>query len=332
VVVLTGGGLAASFLARPSGAAAVASMSAASAPTIMAVEGPSKVQPDNSADAAQAAADSSTLLDKNNKGDGTATAKVVNTTEQPVDLAQAVKPAGAAAQPADDPRPPQPLSPFPEPKKVKTVMVRPDGTIITDPADSMAASSRLALATGSGSDLAFDPKTALPLPAPQDQQPAAAAAPAAPVPAKSTPAKVTARAATTPKEAAQATDPAPAGSIPAEVPSAKPKPATPARPPKAKPVELASANADAPVAAGSGGGYAVQIGAPPSEQEARDASSRFQKKFAAQLGSYRPAIRKADVGDKSVYRIRVGNLSQEEAKSLCSKLQSGGGGCFVVRN
>jgi hypothetical protein len=33
-----------------------------------------------------------------------------------------------------------------------------------------------------------------------------------------------------------------------------------------------------------------------------------------------------------VYRVRVGNMSREEAVSLCEKLKSDGGSCFVARN
>ncbi|WP_131117091.1 SPOR domain-containing protein [Lichenihabitans psoromatis] len=339
VVLLTGGGLAASFLVRPSGVAQASSNAGTAAPTIMAAEGPSKVQPDNSAKDAEAASENSTLLDKN-KGDGTATAQVVNTTEQPVDLAQAVK----TAQP-DDARP-QASSPFPEPKKVKTVMVRPDGTIITNPADSLAASTRLGAATGLGYDqpasLAFDPQTSLPL-AGQDQappsqsgqaQPAAQTPASAPAKAKST----TRAAAVTPKAPVEVADLGTTGTTATDASSTGPKArqaAAPVRAPKPKPTEVAAvdpADDAAPAATGAGGGYAVQLGAPPSEQDARETVARLQKKYAAQLGSYRPAIHKADLGTKSVYRIRVGNLSQEDAKSLCTKLTAGGGGCFVVRN
>ena len=86
VMLLTGGGLAASFLARPSTAAMV-SAAATATPTIMASTGPTKVQPAAPATGADAASEPSTLLDKN-KNDGTNMAKIVNTVEQPVDLAQ----------------------------------------------------------------------------------------------------------------------------------------------------------------------------------------------------------------------------------------------------
>ena len=41
---------------------------------------------------------------------------------------------------------------------------------------------------------------------------------------------------------------------------------------------------------------------------------------------------KAEVGEKSIYRVRVSSLSREEANSLCGKIKSKGGDCFVAKN
>jgi hypothetical protein len=41
---------------------------------------------------------------------------------------------------------------------------------------------------------------------------------------------------------------------------------------------------------------------------------------------------KAEIGEKSIYRVRVGSLSRDEANSLCSKIKSKGGDCFVAKN
>jgi cell division protein FtsN len=45
-----------------------------------------------------------------------------------------------------------------------------------------------------------------------------------------------------------------------------------------------------------------------------------------------PNIRSAEVNGRSVYRVRVGNMSREEAVSLCEKLKADGGSCFVAKN
>lgn len=319
VVALTGGGLAASFLARPSGIAANASVPP---PTILAAAGPTKVQPPASLAGDGGQSEPSTLLDKN-KNDGTATAKVVNTVEQPVDLSQAVKPAPGA---------PDASSPFPEPRKVKTVVVRPDGSIIAGGPDGSVPVSHAVEVTDS--NLAFDSRTAIPMP--DRSAPPAAVTPdetPAPAPNADVTAKVPLRAATTPR-----VPPRPAAPEADVTP-----PVTPARPkltstsvqtrPKSKPIEEASLTTEPDSGASvTGGGFAVQLGAPPSAQEAHDVSLRLQKKFADQLGGHRPAVHEAKSGDRSVFRIRVGNLSQADAKDLCAKLQAGGGACFVVRN
>ncbi|MDB5569826.1 MAG: Sporulation domain protein, partial [Hyphomicrobiales bacterium] len=84
--------------------------------------------------------------------------------------------------------------------------------------------------------------------------------------------------------------------------------------------------------AGGSGPYAVQLGAPGSDAEARGLISKTQARFGGALGAYKPTIRKATVGDKDVYRVRVVGLSLEGANDLCGKLKASGGACFVARN
>jgi hypothetical protein len=40
----------------------------------------------------------------------------------------------------------------------------------------------------------------------------------------------------------------------------------------------------------------------------------------------------AKVGDKTVYRVRVGHLTEESAKSMCTAIKGQGGSCFVAKN
>jgi cell division protein FtsN len=155
------------------------------------------------------------------------------------------------------------------------------------------------------------------------------------MPKSATP-KSTARVATTPKVEAAA--PVAGDQSPATTPL--PVKAKVATAPKPKPVKVASAedNSNAsdatPVATAStsGGGFAVQLAAPATEQEARSASSRLGVKFADSLGGHRPSVVKAEVGDKSIYRVRVSSLSRDEAVSLCEKVKAKGGACFVAKN
>ena len=311
VLVLTGGGLAATFLARSGASAALVERSA---PTIMAATGPNKVKLDNSAETTPEDADAA-LLNKNS-APSSAPTKVVNSQEQPIDLAQLPK-----AAPADGALDPASSNPFPEPRKVKTFVVRPDGSM----SSTIPSAAPAGVAAPTEVSHPAVPQLAMgSAPADPDTSPASAAPPPAPVPAArpATP-KTSAHTSATPKSIADLAAPDAAAS------PAKPKPV---KTPKAKPIETADAGPATDTAPASGGSYALQLAASPSEQDAREMFSRLQKKYATELGSRKPTIHKADTGDKSVYRLRVGGLSQDEAKTLCSQLQASGGSCFVVRN
>jgi hypothetical protein len=297
VLILTGGGLGATFLMHDGSGMHVGS---GAPPTIMAADTPVKVQ---SPDVANGnTPDGNTALLEKTGSDKVDNAKVVTNNEQPVDLNQLPKPAASGDTPAQSSASP---SPFPEPRRVKTVMVRPDGSVVGEA-----------------------PQAPAPAAAPIGMtMPVEAGGPAPEVPAPTAPQ------ASTPKSTARisSTPTAPAGGASgakqAAAPARKPKPVAVA---DAAPA-LAPADDDAPAAAAPGT-WSVQLAAPPSEAEANATAARLQKKFAGELGSLKPAIHKADRDGKSVYRVRVGSLSQDDAKSLCSKLQSGGGSCFVVKN
>ena len=324
VLVLTGGGLAATFLAR-TGAHAVAQ--GGGTPTIMAATGPNKIKLADAAPASAAEEADSALLGKNGAASG-APAKVVNSQEQPIDLTQLPKAAASPeGQAAAEVRPAGSASPFPEPKKVKTFLVRPDGTMIG------AASTAAASATGSIPVLGRPDLSQAETGGQGANSRSAAVTPAAPRP--STP-KTSTRTATTPKAPpASIADLASANaSDPVSVPSKPRQPASPGAgaASKAKPIEVADAATSDEAAPASTGAFGLQLAAAGSEDEARGIFARLQKKYSGELGSFKPTIRKADSGDKSVYRVRVGNLAQDQAKSLCARLQAGGGTCFVVHN
>ena len=138
VLLLTGGGLAATFLAKGSSGHNVVVSDRGGAPTILAATGPTKVKLDDGSATAPEDQDAA-LLNKNGKPVA-GPVKVVSSEEQPVDLAQLPNSPDAAegAQPL-----PQASSPFPEPKKVKTFLVHLDGTTLDD---TQAAQSRSAVA------------------------------------------------------------------------------------------------------------------------------------------------------------------------------------------
>ncbi|WP_445505096.1 SPOR domain-containing protein [Microvirga sp. G4-2] len=235
--------------------------------------------------------------------------KVVNREEQPVDVKQAVRStAGAVADatgatvpgaPGHARNAPNSLN-LGEPRKVRTVTIRPDGSVVGAPEPAPAAS----------------PVPAMTMPAAATAQPAAvqtASAQPKPVAAPATPAA-------TPK-------PAPAAATPvAATPAATPAPQKVA---STQPVPVAAPAATADTV--TSGGYAVQLGLANSEDAAASAFASYQRKYPDLAGAT-SLIRKAEVNGNTIYRIRVGPMSREEASSLCSKLQGQGGQCFVAKN
>ena len=326
-------------------------------PVIKAAETPVKVAPDAPGGAVVPNQNAS-ILDKGpgakGAGDLAAGTRVVASAEQPVDLGQvAAKLPGAAAPTrvvttAVAP-PPAGVGPatgsaadaqaaapqaqgglFGEPKKVRTVAIRPNGELVAQPADPAAAPPPAAPAAAR----AFPQIAGLPVTAPS----AAPATPAVPVPKPAAP-KATVRVVPVPKPAPKppaaaeaAADPAPAAEgAPLQLPSAGRVGAGRAKLARAAPAPAPEAN-DQTASTPSGGTFAVQFAAPPSEAEARDRMSRLQKKYGDALDGHTPSMTQATSNGKSVYRIRVNQLSREQAKALCDKMLAAGGKCYVAQN
>ena len=343
-------------------------------PFIAADDAPTKVQPPNDANV-QTNGDIAGLLMKDS---ATPTpVKVVNTEEQPVDLRTQTQPPTPA--PSASAAPPNAVAPaptlavdagspvatapetqivppaaasasvaplFPVAKPVKTVSVRPDGTLITaaDAAPPAAAPAPDVVPTPpvKVAVRAVDPVVATP----------EAATPKLDLPTKLSPKsqqRVVAKTDTTaPNADASATPSAPLQLV------ASPKPGKPAKPaPKtvaeaaaadSPPADAAPAAAAAPAsprqrrpfggaaAAEGGGGWAVQLAAPRSEADAQSAVAKLKSKYADALGDSALSIHQADVKGETIYRVRVSGLSKADAGALCSKLKAGGGDCFIAKD
>ncbi|MDJ1157138.1 SPOR domain-containing protein [Chelatococcus sp. SYSU_G07232] len=280
-------------------------------PVIKADNEPAKVQPQNPG-GVEIPNQNQQIYEKIGQ-DVPAQSKVVSREEQPVDVAQAIRRdvalaalpgEGAAAVPV--PSPPQPTSPaaaaLGEPKRVKTVSVRPDGTIVSD-ASAAPAAPKPAAATQpkpAGTTPAAAPVTQTAAPKPQVAAPARAAE------AVGAPLSISPQAAQ-PRRVANAALQATTG----------------------EPEVTAATSAAAP--AGAAGAFAVQLAAPGSEAEARSTFAALQRKHP-DLAGHKPLVRKVEVGDRTIYRLRVGPMSREDATVLCTKLQAAGGQCFVARN
>jgi len=92
-------------------------------------------------------------------------------------------------------------------------------------------------------------------------------------------------------------------------------------------LEKAKAEAAKPSATGAA---KIQLGAYASEEEAKNAWGRLQKKFP-ELADKTVYVVKADLGAKGIfYRLRAGGVGDAAAaKSLCAKLTAKGQACLV---
>jgi hypothetical protein len=107
----------------------------------------------------------------------------------------------------------------------------------------------------------------------------------------------------------------------------------PAAAPRARVATTTNPVQTEPDSGAASSGYMVQVSSQPSEGVAQASYRTLQTKFPAVLGGHDPVIKRAELGDKTVYRAMVGPFgSREEALQLCTTLKSAGGQCFVPKN
>jgi hypothetical protein len=300
---------------------------------IKAEPGPSRVQPQNPG--GTEVPDQNKQIYERGGAPKPAETRVVNRDEQPVDVQAAIRnqprvvfPGGGAGASTEATPPPaaSPAAGLGEPRKVRTVAIRPDGTVISAPPAGGTP------ATSGATPQLTSPQAVTP----QSPAPAVSAQPASPAqPAAATSGILRQQAPRTAVPVATAPAAAPVAAQPAAQPVAEtPRAVTPApqqpRPQQQPQRAAAAPAADAP--ATGGGGFAVQLAAPGSESEARSVFASLQRRFPDELGGQRPQIRKAEVNGREVYRLRVGPMSRESAADLCTRLKGRGGQCFLAGN
>jgi len=240
------------------------------------------------------------------------------------------------------------------PKRVRTVIVRPDGTFVSDndqaapavntpAAPAPAAPSTEPAAPATGTDTSRVVATTPIAPETGNSQPA----PATDSSAQDVPAIVSGTG--QPETEPQTSEPAaPVPSVlprkkpaaPVQVASAPPAAATPApatqndgplnlTQPAAAPAAPAASGTTGSIAPGT---YIVQVTSQRSAAAASEAYSGLQRRFPSVLGNRNAVIVSANVEDRGVfYRARIPTTSRDEAISLCESLQAAGGDCFVRR-
>ncbi len=353
-------------------------------PFIAAAQGPTKVRPPSD-ETVTASNDPAVSVLKDNGKLGSV--KIVNSEEQPVDLSAEASPVKPLfPQPntspaADQPKPatgasiatpvaatvntplvPPPAAPppamtseFPDPRPVRTVSLRPDGTPIAASSppvqtagDAVPAEAPInpsappAPKTMSEAAPAESPTKPFAASAPKMMTDAAAVAePSTPkleLPTKLSPKSsarvVVAKTDTTAPEANAQTpsEPAQAGTLvkPAEKATKKPKPEK-----NAAEATATAATAEAPpvdaTPATASGGWAVQLAAPRSEAEAKSEAARLTGKYGADLNGSAIGVHKAVVNGETIYRLRVVGLTKADAAALCARLKGEGGECFIAK-
>lgn len=202
-------------------------------------------------------------------------------------------------------------------RRVRTVVVRPDGTIISNTADQPAASN-----------------SSVPVQAPTlSLQPTLE--PAAPAAQPAAPRTITYNA---PRADDGAAAPAPqqvakVEAKPVKVETVKVKPA----PAPVAPKPVAAKKPAAPATTGEGlpsvsSPFAVQVASQRSAAAAKKSYSTLSRRYASVIGGKGVDIRKAVItGKGTYYRVRIPAQSRSAANTLCGQLKARGGSCFVTR-
>ena len=201
-----------------------------------------------------------------------------------------------------------------QPRKVRTMIVRPDGTLVPreDPAPQPAA------------DAASAERAVREVAIAQPQTPAPAADPApAPAQAAAQPATPAGNASATGTAASQ---PAAAPATPAPEVAARQQvaqaPAAQARTEPARPAVAAQGSSE----------WSMQIASQPTAEAAQATYQDLARRYGSVIGGRGVNIVKADISGKGTYyRVRIPSASRAEAIALCEKYKAAGGSCFVSK-
>lgn len=187
-----------------------------------------------------------------------------------------------------------------EPRRVRTVQVGPDGTIMTPsapprPVAPVAPQQALSVVPAAAPALADADSRSSPVPAPRPVQ--------------------TVRV---------------ARAEPAATTSVEPSRAPARQTNQVQPLDLGpQRTASVSTGSTSGGGTFVQISSHQSEQEARSAFTSAVRRFPMLQGQT-PNVRTAEIpGRGTWHRLRVGPFSRDEAQGLCQRLKAAGGSCVL---
>ncbi|MBB3147578.1 hypothetical protein FHS21_004002 [Phyllobacterium trifolii] len=234
------------------------------------------------------------------------------------------------------------------PRKVQTMIVKPDGTMVAsipEPADPVSAGPAAAPADRPAAPLDAN-ASAAPATTGDDEigalmQDAPAAVPAqTAVPAPEVPA---AAAAAKPAPAAGKLPPKPVATkkiTPETVASVTPKniPVVESRPAD-QPIDIVdrvppknAAGQQVASAATAAGSYLIQIASQPNVEGAQKTYASLSQKYAGVIGGRGVDIKQAEIAGKGTFfRVRIPAGSKSDANALCAKYKTAGGSCFVTQ-
>ena len=105
-----------------------------------------------------------------------------------------------------------------------------------------------------------------------------------------------------------------------------------AEPAKAEPAKAEPAKSEPPAQVRARGGWLIQIGAYPGEDEAKQHLSAAQTKVRDKLAAADPFTERVLKGDKALYRARFAGFDKATADATCKQLKRTDFECITVKN
>ncbi|MCB1423108.1 MAG: SPOR domain-containing protein [Nitratireductor sp.] len=255
--------------------------------------------------------------------------ELITSREQPVDVAE--KSATRLSPDAEGGTSDAPLG-LP-PKKVRTLVVKPDGTIVSGGAATMQSDQ------ADGEPLPLSPQPQALAMAQTDDASGSAAQAVQQQETEASSVIALDGARSTGEIATPTPSPLPAPEPPVAVAPA-PKPVAPA--PAAEsdpgaPTQIAAVSESSPQPAAArpavtSSEWKIQVSSQRSREAAESSFSNIKQRFSSILGSRSAAIERADIDGKGTfYRVKVLADSKSDATDICNRLKGAGGSCFVTR-
>jgi hypothetical protein len=234
------------------------------------------------------------------------------------------------------------------PRKVQTMVVKPDGTMVAsipEPADPVSAGPAVAPADRPAAPAPVSANAPTPPATAGDDEigalmqdgqatsPVQTAAPEAPAtPAAAKPAPAAGKLPPKPVATKKITPETVASVTPKNVPVVESRPAD-------QPIDIVdrvppknAAAQQVASAAPAAGSYLIQIASQPNVEGAQKTYASLSQKYAGVIGGRGVDIKQAEIAGKGTFfRVRIPAGSKSDANALCAKYKTAGGSCFVTQ-